>query len=74
MSHHLGLGLLVFDHFLVQMSFIIASEGIRAQGAMGHLDCHGEYAQPCERIGSQVMDLQVEALQNFAYKVLTWKP
>ena len=58
MGHHLDFGSLVLHHFLMQMSFVISRKGIHAQGIPDHL---------------QVMDLQIEALQNFAYKILTWK-
>ena len=48
-GHHLGLGLLILDHFLVQMGLVANTPS--------HLECHSEYAQPCEGVGSQVMDL-----------------
>jgi hypothetical protein len=56
-GHHLGLGLLILDHFLVQMGLIVVSESIHTQSTPRHLERHGEYAQLRKSIGSQVMDL-----------------
>jgi hypothetical protein len=70
-GHHFDLGLLILDCFLVKMSLVVASKRVHAQGAPAHLECHGEHAEPSESIRSQVMNLQVEALQNFAHKIFT---
>ena len=43
-GHHLGLGLLILDHFLVQMGLIVLRECIHAQGAPRRLEHHGKYA------------------------------
>jgi hypothetical protein len=71
---HLSLSLFILDRLLVKMSLIVASERVYAQGAPGLLECHGEYTKLQKSVGTQVMDLQVEALQNFAHKIFTVKP
>ena len=74
MGHHLDLGLLVLDCFLVKMSLIVASKRVHAQGTATHLECHGEHVERSESIRSQVMNIQVEALQNFTHKIFIGEP
>jgi hypothetical protein len=50
------------------------SEHVYAQGTPGHLERDCEYTEPRKSIGGQVMDLQVEALQNFAHEISAGKP
>ena len=71
MGHHLGLCPYVFHHLLMKMGLIVTSESIHAQGTPRHLQRHSKYAHPRKSIGGQMMDLQIEALQDLANKILS---